>query len=463
MAKLKKAGRIRSIGPRLYTSLPKQGIEKLVRSSWSDIVSHLFPNSVLSHRSALEFRPTSEGNIYLTSTTNRIVKYPGLSLHFVRGPRALHDDPRNFGFHSSSAARAVLENFSTTKTSRSRSLSSEELEAWLEKLLHAKGEGELNQLRDRARAIAKELDWKREFKKLDLMVGALLGTRSAKSLKSSVSQARAIGRPFDPECNEKLELLFANLRANPLPDIHDTFKARDHFTNKAFFEAYFSNYIEGTTFEIEEAEQIVFDRRIPERRPKDAHDILGTYQIESDPNLMKQCPASFEEFEAIIKSRHYTLMKERPEVLPGEYKEEPNRAGDTHFVHPEYVVGTLSKGFEKYQALPVGIARAIYIMFMIAEVHPFTDGNGRIARILMNAELYSQGLSTIIIPNVYREDYLLALRALTRRSRPDPLVRALVRAQKFSALEFSPYKRALTLLEKRNWFRDPSEAKLIES
>lgn len=55
------------------------------------------------------------------------------------------------------------------------------------------------------------------------------------------------------------------------------------------------------------------------------------------------------------------------------------------------------------------IARAIYMMFLVTEVHPFDDGNGRIARIMMNAELVNGGSSKIIIPTVYREDYMLAL------------------------------------------------------
>jgi hypothetical protein len=465
MAKLKKEGRIRSLGPRLYTSLPsgpKYEIEQIVRGNWSEIVSRLYPKSVLSYRSALEFRPTADGNIYLTSTSNRVVEYPGLILNFVRGPGPLNDDIPNFGFHSASSARALLENLSTTQASRSRALSSEQMEEWLEKFLHAKGEKSLNQIRDRARLIAKELDWQREFRKLDLVIGAILGTRPAKILKGAVSRARVDQQPFDPQCNERLESLFADLRAAPLLEIQETAKARDHFNNKAFFEAYFSNYIEGTIFEIEEAEEIIFDRKVPKERPKDAHDILNTYQIVSDPNMMKQCPDTFKEFESILKERHAVLMEGRPGAFPGEYKMKPNRAGDTHFVHPDYVSGTLRKGFERYRVLSAGIARAIFMMFLIVEVHPFADGNGRVARILMNAELYSQGLSTIIIPNVYREDYLLALRALTRRSRTAPFIRMMTRAQKFSSVEFSPYKKILTELESRNWFRDPDDAKLID-
>jgi Fic family protein len=177
---------------------------------------------------------------------------------------------------------------------------------------------------------------------------------------------------------------------------------------------------------------------------------------------MKKTPQSYSELDALIKQRHYTLMQNRPEVLPGKYKEKPNRAGDTHFVHPNNIQGTLEQGFQRYQNLPPGLARATFMMFLISEVHPFSDGNGRIARIMMNAELYATKHSTIIIPNVYREDYLTALRALTRRDRPDPLIKMLSRAHRFSHLDFSNYKKALHEIEMKNWFRDSSEARLIE-
>jgi fido (protein-threonine AMPylation protein) len=100
-------------------------------------------------------------------------------------------------------------------------------------------------------------------------------------------------------------------------------------------------------------------------------------------------------------------------------------------------------------------------MFLVSDVHPFVDGNGRIARIMMNAELVAAGRSTIIIPTVYRDDYLLALRALTRRDRPTPLVNALVAAQRFSHRAFSPYPQALRELQRRNWFREPDEARIV--
>ena len=100
-------------------------------------------------------------------------------------------------------------------------------------------------------------------------------------------------------------------------------------------------------------------------------------------------------------------------------------------------------------------------LFYLCKNHPFVDGNGRIARIMMSAELVSAGRSTIIIPTVYRDDYLQALRALTRRHRPNPLVAMLTAAQKFSHLGFSPYPSILNELQRRNWFREPDEARII--
>jgi Fic family protein len=69
--------------------------------------------------------------------------------------------------------------------------------------------------------------------------------------------------------------------------------------------------------------------------------------------------------------------------------------------------------------------KAAFMMFMISEVHPFLDGNGRIARIMMNAELVAAGRSKMIIPTVYRDDYLVASRRLSRGNDPVPYIRML--------------------------------------
>ena len=83
----------------------------------------------------------------------------------------------------------------------------------------------------------------------------------------------------------------------------------------------------------------------------------------------------------------------------------------------------------------MAIYGALYMMFLVSEVHPFDDGNGRIARIMMNAELVRGGSSKIIIPTVYRDDYMLALRRLTRQRDASVFVRMMERASALQPFE----------------------------
>ncbi|HEY0749337.1 MAG TPA: Fic family protein [Steroidobacteraceae bacterium] len=44
------------------------------------------------------------------------------------------------------------------------------------------------------------------------------------------------------------------------------------------------------------------------------------------------------------------------------------------------------KGFELIAASPLPEARAALAKFVVAEIHPFLDGNGRTSRLLMNLD-----------------------------------------------------------------------------
>jgi hypothetical protein len=98
-------------------------------------------------------------------------------------------------------------------------------------------------------------------------------------------------------------------------------------------------------------------------------------------------------------------------------------------------------------------------MFLISEVHPFDDGNGRIGRVMMNAEFVAASEHRILIPQVYRNNYLMALRALTSNARADALIATLAFAQRYTAaIDFSSLERAQAMLDDTNAFRDPTEA-----
>lgn len=462
MAKLKAARRIRKIGPRLHTSLPESAVAIATRGAWATIASALFPGALVSHRTALEMMPSPESVIFLTAGTNRRVEYPGLTIQFVRGPAPLDDDRPFLALRTSSLARALLENLRPEAGSHTpRTVSPDTIERRLEQLLQTEGERELNRVRDRAAAIARAFDWSPAFDRLNSMIGALLGTRAAANLSSSVARARAAGEPFDPACVGRLQVLLAELSARSLPSPPDVASSPDHVRNKAFFEAYFSNFIEGTRFEIAEAEEIVFDEKVPAERPVDAHDIVGTFELVADPDEMRRTPASHEGLLELLRRRHGTMLARRPEAHPGRLKERENRAGSTLFVHPDLVVGTLREGFGRYESLQPGLPRAIFMLFLITDVHPFVDGNGRVARIFMNAEMTAAGAATIVVPTVFRDDYMTALNAMTRRERPGPLVDALARAAAFSRLDFARYPTILAELRRRNWFEEPDMAKIL--
>ena len=89
-----------------------------------------------------------------------------------------------------------------------------------------------------------------------------------------------------------------------------------------FYEAYFSNFIEGTEFEVNEAADIVFNNVIPRDRPEDAHDVLGTWQIVSDPIEMAKIPHDPSMLKSLLQSRHALLMSARPDKQPGRFKRE---------------------------------------------------------------------------------------------------------------------------------------------
>ncbi|HLU87306.1 MAG TPA: hypothetical protein VKZ44_06090, partial [Taishania sp.] len=59
-------GLIRKIAPRIYTSNLEDSPEDIVRRNIFPILGNLYPDAVLSHRSAFEFAPTSTYQVFVT-------------------------------------------------------------------------------------------------------------------------------------------------------------------------------------------------------------------------------------------------------------------------------------------------------------------------------------------------------------------------------------------------------------
>ncbi|MFB9843982.1 Fic family protein [Mucilaginibacter ginsenosidivorans] len=458
-----KNGTAKKIAPRLYTTNMADSPGSIIKRNWFRILAEQYPGAILSHRSALESRPTPDGHIFLTYTYTKNIPLPGLTIHFQKGVGRIEGDPGFFGeLYMSQEARAYLENLQTSRGAEPpKTLTREQIEQRLETLIRSRGEEGLNELRDRARSIADELDMQKEFIKLNTLISALLATKPSKLLSSTVAKARALGEPFDPSRIALFEKLYEALAGQDFPFYYDKNESTRSYQNFAFFESYFSNYIEGTMFEVEEAKQIILTETPLPARNEDSHDVLGTYKLVSNRQEMAVCPASADELLHLVRYRHKLMLASRPNKNPGKFKDKNNRAGNTEFVDQTLVAGTLKKGFDWYSMLRHPFAKSAYMMFLISEVHPFLDGNGRVARVMMNAELSSNSLSKIIVPTVYREDYMGALRLLTRRGETAPFIRMMLRLYAFSSTVYGEASNAMEVyLRSCDAFMEPQEGKL---
>src|SRR5665213_1216111 len=202
ISKLEKAGKLRKIAPRIFTSNLEEAPEVLIRRNLFTIIGRLYPGILLSHRSSLEFKPTATGDLFLTYSYKRKIQLPGVTLNMMEGPAPLPEDSLlTDGLYVSHQSRALLENFQESRKPgpESKTLTIPELEERLEQIIRVKGEDGLNILRDQAREIADLLHSPKEFDKLNKLVSALLSTHPSSKLSSPLALARATGFPYDPE------------------------------------------------------------------------------------------------------------------------------------------------------------------------------------------------------------------------------------------------------------------------
>lgn len=457
LLRLKHEGRVKRLAPRIYTTNLTDSAENIIRRNLWTIAGNLWPGARLSHRTAFEYAPHN-GHVFLAYKYTRKICLPGVTVHFLSTLASLESDYPFLGnLGVSSLARAMLENLEPDKTQGgvAKCQDAESLESRLEAEFAAGGETALNKLRDDARVVASQTGHRREFDRLDRMIGALLSTRPADVLTSKVALARAAGEPFDSARIELFGALLAKLNSTAFPDFPDPNVLQTSFSTFAFFESYFSNYIEGTVFELDEARRIVEAGVSIPSRDADSHDILGTFAIASNRAEMSRTAKDAEGFLELLRERHRVVMSGRSASRPGMFKTHDNRAGETHFVSVDCVRGTLKRGFDMARALRHPFARALFMLFMTSEVHPFEDGNGRISRLVMNAELVSAGQAKVIVPTVFRQDYIGALRRLSRNGDPDVLIAAMNRLRDFSRrLSCDSFDTARRQLEASSAFSD---------
>ena len=459
-------GELARLATGVYTSDVTSDPVEVTAREWHTIVGGLFPDAVITDRSAVTGGPV-DGVLYLARDGRaRDTGLPGLRVTARPGAGPLEGDiPLPGGLYQASRGRALIEN---TRPSRSRddrmrrTLDVAELGDWIDRLCQVDGPERLTRYREQAEEVARRVGATADaVKKLSQMIGVALGTQQM-TTPSRALTARQVSLPYDQERVRLFTQLTDSLRLSPPQNRPVADPRGPRYAYLPFFEAYFSNFIEGTEFELEEAVAVVYDGKQLPGRADDAHDLLGTYKIVSDIVEMTTLAASPQEFLELLRSRHATIMGGRPDRRPGIFKEAANRAGDSLFVLPGLVAGTLSVGWEGLARLDTAFERAVYMMFLVSEVHPFDDGNGRLARVMMNAELVSGRQSRIIIPTVFRDDYLGGLRQLTRHGDASVLVKALRYGHDYTArIDFTSLDGAIEILYATNAFNEPGSSERL--
>lgn len=454
-------GDLVQLGRGVYATETARAPERIVRSHWAEIVDRLFPEAVITDRSARTGGPVDRVLYLCHPSRPRDAALSGLVVRAREGVGPLSDDvPYAGGLHLASTARGLADNCrpSRARSGAARTLDASEIGDWVDHVCQTEGEERLLAIRADAARIAAQVGVSAEqLAVLHAAVGVAVATRAQEESPPPALRLRRSGHPVDQGRVTRFEHLAHALRqAAPQSHVEESVPGQPGRTRLLpFYDAYFSNFIEGTEFDVDEARDIVLHGATTDR-PKDAHDVRGTYAVLADDAQMRRTGADADEFIDLLVARHRLIMGGRPEKRPGEFKTEDNRAGDTRFVAWEQVEGTLRAGFTLRDTLDTAWERAVYVAFVVAEVHPFDDGNGRVARAMMNAELAVADQSRIIVPTVFRLDYLDGLRGLSRRGDPSVFIKAMRYAHDFThSIDFHDYDDAKARLTLANAFHEP--------
>jgi Fic/DOC family len=457
------AGSLRRVSRGVYTDDLDLTAEQVVERYRWDLLAHFVPDAVVVDRSAARGGAPIDGVLFVASETRATdVTLPGLVIAVRPGKRLPSDMPLRHEIALASTARTLVDNLALARgrTRVARTLSRAELGDWVARQAGLLGPERLNRVRDEAKLIAEQLGVPERVQQVDALVSAAWGTGAVPS-ESKALAARSVGLGFDQDRLRAFDAVSASLAAlRPDDEVPSSIEADEPpETSQGFWEAYFSNYIEGTVFEVAEARQIVDTGQPPADRPADGHDILGMYRVVTDPATRGRVADDPDQLRTLVKAFHSEILAGRPETLPGEFKQSANQASGYRFVEPDLVEGTLLEGFGFRQRLDNPFARALYMFYLVSEVHPFTDGNGRVARAVMNAELTAAGQSRIVIPIVWRNEYLTSVRELSRNARCDLYVRTLGFAWRWTAaMNWVDPPMTELQLEQTNALLDSTEA-----
>lgn len=177
---------------------------------------------------------------------------------------------------------------------------------------------------------------------------------------------------------------------------------------------YTSNALEGNSLTESETKVVIEDGLTIEGKPlRDVYEAVGhakAYDYLYD--LSHDAPITEETIRAVHKLFYQQIDPERA----GEYRKVPVFiSGSQYAVAPVAEISKRMQQLVQWYARhegrmhPVELAAELHKRFVY--IHPFVDGNGRVARLLMNLSLMRNEYNIALIPAVTRSEYVAALEA----------------------------------------------------
>ena len=192
---------------------------------------------------------------------------------------------------------------------------------------------------------------------------------------------------------------------------------------------YNSNAIEGNTLSLEET-AFFLKRGLTVQGKSLVEHLEARNHVEAIEFLKDVVEKKRPLTEGLIKELHALLMRGidwmwigppeqrvRKPTRSGQYKSEPNHVvrldGKIHYYcEPVKVpdeMERLLKFYEENKSLRHPVELAAQMHYGLVAIHPFADGNGRVARLLMNLILMQNSYPPAVIRNEKRQDYYQAL------------------------------------------------------
>lgn len=436
ISRMLRDGRISKIAKGIYTPDTTSPAQVVARRNWSAIVGRLYPDAVLSGKTAFKRIPEPDGSVYIgiQHKPRSVPTVPGLLIVPRKDAPPTDSDTRVGHLYVPSVGRAVLDNLTAshkTSTRGRRNLSKTELWNWVRVLSQHDQDRMEEKILGQAQRALSSADIAADPKEMRALVSS-----AAHAIQPSPNK----GYPYDPDTVTRVETLARYMTANAG---YTAARLGDTYADgplRSFYEAYFTNYIEGVRMPAASAWQAISSNTADDNL--DTQLVLRTLDMAGE-HWGADAPDDMDSFIQAMVSRHMVLMEGHNDIGPGTFKRAVNKAGASVFVDPSQVVGTLKEAWGVLDPISDPFTRGALAHFITVDVHPFLDGNGRTSRLMMNGYLQAGGIDRIIVPSVLREQYIKALRDMHDHSIPGPLVDVLIRAHQWAnGISWASYELA---------------------